>query len=186
MKFAARFLALGVVVPLFAACRTPPFEPTSSDLSSTPPRDLTLVADLFTSVDLFQCNDLDASNAPSVGLHEYPMNPPMAVGGQIVDGTYYQTDYVLFGGPHGQVDGGALTTATRLVYRFRKGTYDHAVIWGAAPQFRDSGTFSINNTTMTLAGSCPDKEQHSYQFSASPTQLEILFPGAIVLTLTRQ
>jgi len=126
-----------------------------------------------TSTSAKACHDLahDGSSL-TVALASNP--PPDPAGGTLTDGTYVLTAARLFKVPN-HVDivrqlGGTLEVKGAVIQR---------AISTDGTLVRGSFTYTISGTTLTLVDTCGSSGSETYEFIATPTQIELLLaePG---------
>jgi len=116
------------------------------------------------------CNDL-VNNAPAVTLVAIADSPPAALGGTLVDGTYWLTGFNVFTGPGGTTD---LSTFTANATFVLSGTTMQQVLSSnGGAEKRYTSTVSTSGTTLYATDTCPEPVTEQDPYTATPTKLTI-------------
>ncbi len=127
------------------------------------------------------CNEL-VNDGPEVRYTLSTEEPPIAIGGMIVDGTYELTALNLYG-----VDT-VPDRVARAVFEI-EGTTMEQVGEIDGSESRYTSKYSISGTTLRIHDSCPVESLDESEFTATPTDLRYILPssnGTFEMVLTRR
>ncbi len=117
------------------------------------------------------CNSV-VNSAPVVGEFQATANPPVPLGGTIVDGTYYLSESISYTGPNGASGPTGMTIQDTLVITNAASgiaTVEEVTSSNAAPDERTSFTFTPVGTMATAAVTCPTPDSLSFGYTATAT-----------------
>jgi len=116
------------------------------------------------------CNMLELGDAPAVGFTYDLGDAPAPLGGDIADGTYVLTAFVVYG-----IDLGITDPFARVKVEISGGTWEFVE---SGPDEvdtprTDTYTSSISGTQVTMTRSCPVVDMETATFTAGPDELTL-------------
>jgi len=118
------------------------------------------------------CNDL-VDNSPAVTLVAIADSAPAALGGTLVDGTYWLTGFYVFTGPGGLTD---LSTFTgSITFVLSETTMQQVLSSNGGVEKRSTSTVSTSGNTLYATDTCPEPDSGQVPYTATPTELRLYF-----------